>query len=226
MLSITLFFVCAGYFDSIKMDSFFKSEDCLPSQMDILKCPFLRNIKEPTNFSLASAMPFAMPVSFLLVICINVSSSFFLFFPFTKMQIVNCFPGQVRGAKGPIFEDGPNFDMAFRLFHGRDGVVPLSGRSFSHLEKLETKPAPPQFNPLAAKAATISLSSFGPGGPFSFDAFSEKWKNQKKKSNSCKKDSSSQVHQCQCRVLWVFSAGKLYIASFSASARSIALCCD
>lgn len=98
----------------------------------------------------------------------------------------------VRGTTGPIFEDGPNFDMAFRLFHGRDGVVPLSGRSFSHLEKVETVPAPSQFNPLAAKAATISLSSFGPGGLFGFDAFSEKWKNQKKKSNSSKKDSSSQ----------------------------------
>lgn len=159
MSLFTLFFVRAGSFDSVKMDLFLKNEDCLPSQMDIVKCPFLRNINEPTNFSLASAMPFAMPV---------------------------------RGAKGPIFEDGPNFDMAFRLFHGHDGVVPLSGRSFSHLEKLETKLSSPQFNPLAAKAATISLSSFGPGGPFSFDAFSEKFKNQKKKSNSSKKDSSSQ----------------------------------
>jgi hypothetical protein len=60
-------------------------------------------------------------------------------------------------------------------------------------EKLEPEPAPSQFNPLAAKAATISLSSFGPGGPFSFDSFSEKWKNQKRKSQSSKKDSSSQV---------------------------------
>ncbi|KAE8685632.1 Synaptobrevin-like protein YKT6 [Hibiscus syriacus] len=77
---------------------------------------------------------------------------------------------QVRGANGPIFEDGPNFDMTFRLFHGRDGVVPLSEQSSLYAKKAEPETAPPKFNPLAAKAATISLSSFGPGGPFSFDA--------------------------------------------------------
>ena len=103
------------------------------------------------------------------------------------------FPSQVRGAKGPIFEDAPHFDQAFRLFHGQDGVVPLSERSFVHSENVGPKPAPSQFNPLAAKAATISLSSFGPGGPFGFDSFSEKWKNQKRKSNSSKKESSPQV---------------------------------
>lgn len=100
---------------------------------------------------------------------------------------------QVRGAKGPIFEDGPNFEMAFRLFHGRDGVVPLSGRAFLCPEKFEPEQTPHQFNPLAAKAATISLSGFGLGGPFSFDSFSNKWKNQKRESKSSKKDSSSQV---------------------------------
>ena len=99
----------------------------------------------------------------------------------------------MRGAKGPIFEDGPNFDVAFRLFHGRDGVVPLSGSSYVRSENLELNPPAPQFNPLAAKAATISLSGFGVGGPFSFDAFSGKWKNQKKKSQSSKKESSSKV---------------------------------
>ncbi|OWM87581.1 uncharacterized protein LOC116188334 [Punica granatum] len=142
------------------MEVFFRglSEESAPSQMDILKCPFLRNINEPTNFSFASSMPFPMPV---------------------------------RGGKGPIFEDGPNFDMAFRLFHGRDGVVPLSERSCAGIEKRQPEAAPPQFHPLAAKAATISLSSFGPGGPFSFDAFSQKWNNQKRKSKSSK-DSSSQ----------------------------------
>ncbi|XP_010278810.1 PREDICTED: uncharacterized protein LOC104612882 [Nelumbo nucifera] len=93
------------------------------------------------------------------------------------------FPIPVRGAKGPIFEDGPNFDMAFRLFHGRDGVVPLSGNSYSYSENLKPEPGP-QFNPLAAKAATISLSAFGPGGPFSFDFFSDKWKKQQKRSKS------------------------------------------
>lgn len=99
----------------------------------------------------------------------------------------------MRGAKGPIFEDGPNFDMAFRVFHGCDGVVPLSGRVFLRSENFEPEQAPPQFNPLAAKAATISLSGFGLGGPFSFDSFSNKWKNQKRESKSSKKEPSSQV---------------------------------
>ncbi|KAJ6772938.1 PROTEIN putative-RELATED [Salix koriyanagi] len=104
------------------------------------------------------------------------------------------FPMPARNGKGPIFEDGPNFDMAFRLFHGRDGVVPLSERSLSHAEKVEPQLTVPKFNPLAAKAATISLSSFGAGGPFSFDAFF-KWNSQKKNSNSSKKGSSSQGGQ-------------------------------
>lgn len=57
---------------------------------------------------------------------------------------------------------------------------------------MEPEPAP-QFNPLAAKAATISLSAFGPGGPFGFGSFNDKWKNQKKKSESAsKKEPSSQ----------------------------------
>ncbi|XP_011040956.1 PREDICTED: uncharacterized protein LOC105137074 [Populus euphratica] len=146
------------------MDFFFRglSEDPAPSQLDIHRCPFLRNINEPTSFSLSSSMPFPMPV---------------------------------RMGKGPIFEDGPNFDMAFRLFHGHDGVVPLSERSLSHAEKVEPQLTVPKFNPLAAKAATISLSSFGAGGPFSFDAFSKNWNNQKKNSNSSKKGSSSQGGQ-------------------------------
>ncbi|KAI9157322.1 hypothetical protein LWI28_020615 [Acer negundo] len=139
---------------AVIMDSFFRSlnEESGASPLNIFRCPFLRNINEPTNFSFSSSLPFPVPV---------------------------------RAAKGPIFEDGPNFDMAFRLFHGTDGVVPLSGRSFVPSETATS----PQFNPLAAKAATISLSSFG--GPFSFDAFSEKWKNQKKKSKSSKNESSS-----------------------------------
>ena len=83
--------------------------------------------------------------------------------------------------------------MAFKLFHGSDGVVPLSGRSYEKVEKVEQQQAPCLFNPLAARAATISLSTFGPGGPFGFDAFSEKWKKMQKKSNSSKKGSSSKV---------------------------------
>ncbi|CAJ1976779.1 unnamed protein product [Sphenostylis stenocarpa] len=126
----------------------------------MLRCPFLRNINEPTNFSFSTPLALPMPV---------------------------------RGAKGPIFEDGPNFDLAFRLFHGSDGVVPLSDRSFRHSEKkVQAEPPKSQFNPLAAKAATISLSSFGFGGPFSFDSFSEKWNNQKRKSRSSKNEPSSQ----------------------------------
>ncbi|RZB44493.1 hypothetical protein D0Y65_054447 [Glycine soja] len=121
-------------------------------------------------------------LSFLLLILIEIST-------LTKYLILT----QVRGAKGPIFEDGPNFDLAFRLFHGSDGVVPLSDRSFRPSEKkVQAEPPKSQFNPLAAKAATISLSSFGFGGAFGFDAFSEKWNNQKRKSKSSKNDPSSQ----------------------------------
>ncbi|CAN1237828.1 hypothetical protein LINGRAPRIM_LOCUS1978 [Linum grandiflorum] len=125
--------------------------------LGILRCPFLRNINEPTSFSFSSAIM------------------------------------QGHKGKGPIFEDGPNFDSTFRLFHGEDGVIPLSDRSFPISERIEPHHALPAFNPLAAKAATISLSSFGPGGPFSFDAFSKKWNNQNKNSKSSKKGSSSQV---------------------------------
>ncbi|KAJ4973843.1 hypothetical protein NE237_007017 [Protea cynaroides] len=140
------------------MEFFFKSlseetplnERCF-DLADIQRCPFLRNINEPTSFSFSPSI-FSLPR---------------------------------RGAKGPIFEDGPNFDTAFRLFHGQEGIVPLSGRSYCHSKNVEMEPEhAPQFNPLAAKAATISLSAFGPGGPFSFDAFSEKWKNQQRKSKS------------------------------------------
>ncbi|CAM8962024.1 unnamed protein product [Rhodiola kirilowii] len=133
------------------------SDESLSEDSGILRCPFLRNINEPTNLSFFSAVNFE---------------------------------GPVRGAKGPIFEDGPNFEMAFRLFHGRDGVVPLSGRSFAPSENAEPQPKPQQFNPLAAKAATISLSGFG--GPFSFDAFSSMFKNHNKKPSSSKKKQSSQ----------------------------------
>lgn len=97
----------------------------------------------------------------------------------------------MQRAKGPIFEDGPNFEMAFSLFHGQNGVVPLSGRSFVHSKKLESEYAPPQFNPLAAKAATISLSGFGPF----FGGFSGKWRrNQHRNSKSSNKGNSSQVY--------------------------------
>lgn len=106
-------------------------------------------------------------------------------FSFSPMN----FPNPLQGAKGPIFEDGPNFDMAFKIFHGKDGVVPLSNKSNICSDNLESKP-PLQFNPLAAKTATISLSSFN--GPFGFNFFNDKWNKQKKKSESNnKKDQSS-----------------------------------
>lgn len=127
-----------------------KASGCPFNEQDIQRCPFLRNIDRPTNFSFSSLS----------------------------------FPVPVNGAKGPIFEDGPTFYTAFKLFHGKDGVVPLSEQSHFLDDNPETAP---KFNPLAAKAATISLSGFGPGGPFSFDSFSEKWKMQKKKSESSKK---------------------------------------
>ena len=46
------------------MEFFFRdiTEHSLPSDQDIVKCPFLRNINEPTNFSFSSAA-FPMLVS-------------------------------------------------------------------------------------------------------------------------------------------------------------------
>jgi len=93
---------------------------------------------------------------------------------------------QARGGKGPIFEDGPGFESAFKLFHGRDGIIPLSERSYvsdeNHNESIDvkTEPALP-FNPLAARAASISLSAFG---PFGFGFFNGKGKRQNKKPNN------------------------------------------
>ncbi|KAK9072227.1 hypothetical protein SSX86_008659 [Deinandra increscens subsp. villosa] len=130
------------------------ADESSPSPHDIVRCPFLRNINEPTNFSFSSSMAFPLPA---------------------------------RGTKGPIFEDGPNFDMAFRLFHGQNGVVPLSEGALPFPQKMAPGQVSQQFNPLAAKAATISLS--GLGGSFGFDAFNEMFKNLQKKKPS-KKNSS------------------------------------
>lgn len=126
----------------------------------VQRCPFLRNINEPTSFSFASP---------------------------ARLE------GSVRQGKGPIFEDDPDFETAFRLFHGKNGVVPLSERAF--LPESIPKPQPvPQFNPLASKAATISLSAFGfgPVGPFNFDSFAKKWnKGKKSKGGSSQGKGSS-----------------------------------
>lgn len=88
--------------------------------------------------------------------------------------------------RGPIFVDGPHFDIAFRLFHGREAVVSLSGPSSMRVNN--SKPdSSQQFNPLAAKAASISLSDFGPGGDFGFDSFSQNWKKKNSKKSKVRK---------------------------------------
>uniref|UniRef100_A0A453P2S8 Uncharacterized protein n=1 Tax=Aegilops tauschii subsp. strangulata TaxID=200361 RepID=A0A453P2S8_AEGTS len=115
------------------------------------RCPFLRNINGATTFSFSSALPVS-----------------------------------ARGSKGLIFEDGPGFESAFKLFHGQDGIVPLSGRSYvpdenrSEITDVNPEPALP-FNPFAARAATISLSTFG---PFGFNFYNGKGKKQNKKPNN------------------------------------------
>ncbi|GER56233.1 E3 ubiquitin-protein ligase RNF5 [Striga asiatica] len=50
--------------------------------------------------------------------------------------------------------------------------------------------AAPEFNPLASRAASISMSSFGPGGPFGFNSFFGKMQN-KKPDSSRKREHSS-----------------------------------
>jgi hypothetical protein len=127
------------------------SQEYFSGRPNVERCPFLRNINGATTFSFSSALPVA-----------------------------------ARGAKGPIFEDGPGFDSAFKLFHGRDGIVPLSGKSYvpdeNNSESVDAKPEPAlPFNPLAARAATISLSAFG---PFGFNFFNGKGKRQNKKLNN------------------------------------------
>jgi hypothetical protein len=49
----------------IDMEFFFRdqNEESTPSPLDMVRCPFLRNINEPTNFSFSSSMAFPMPVS-------------------------------------------------------------------------------------------------------------------------------------------------------------------
>ncbi|XP_057786645.1 uncharacterized protein LOC131004069 isoform X2 [Salvia miltiorrhiza] len=94
------------------------------------------------------------------------------------------FPIPCKGAKGPIFEDGPNFDLAFKLFHGKDGVLPLS----PDLDKMESEPVP-EFNHFASKAGSISMSAFGPGGPFGFHSFFRKKLNKESESSGKKEHS-------------------------------------
>ncbi|XP_024531565.1 uncharacterized protein LOC9633557 [Selaginella moellendorffii] len=127
------------------------------------RCPFLRNIGEPTSFNFSSFAPIK-------------------------------FPNPLRGSRGPIFEDGPGFDTAFRLFHGKDGVIPLSRNKAD--DGAETLEVPKMgFHPLAASAATISLSSFG-AGRFNFDAFMAKQQKKKKeRKESESKQNKDHLHE-------------------------------
>ncbi|KAD2804894.1 hypothetical protein R6Q59_029747 [Mikania micrantha] len=134
------------------------ADESSASQQNIVSCPFLRNINEPTNFSFSSSVHIPVPV---------------------------------RGTKGPIFEDGPSFDSAFRLFHGQNGVVPLSDPSSHGPQKVRSEPSAQRFHPLAARAATISLSGFG--GSFGFDTFNEMFKNHQRKHKPSKKDSNHEA---------------------------------
>ncbi|KAI5069231.1 hypothetical protein GOP47_0015532 [Adiantum capillus-veneris] len=98
------------------------------------------------------------------------------------------FPAPVRGNHGPIFEDGPNFDLAFKLFHGQNGVVPLSQHSQLGGKNVEEQASSIKFHPLAASAAAISLSALGASGPFGFDAFMSKRLQAKKNNKPQKKE--------------------------------------
>ncbi|WMV35178.1 hypothetical protein MTR67_028563 [Solanum verrucosum] len=60
---------------------------------------------------------------------------------------------------------------------------------------METEYSVSQFHPLAAKTASISLSSFGSGGPFSFDSLSRKWNSKKKKKEPFPDEKSSNKHE-------------------------------
>lgn len=187
-----LFLFSSGKFPSVDetMDLLFKgvkedASECPFDVKDLQRCPFLRNINKPTCFSFSSVhLPLSViPVS-------HLSFVTHALFATSLLSVFTFCLFLLQGAKGPIFEDGPSFDTAFKVFHGKDGIVPLSGRSNVRDDVPDFKPTP-YFNPLATKAATISLSSFGPGGPFSFGPFFDKWKKQKKLDSSSNKNSSS-----------------------------------
>jgi hypothetical protein len=91
-------------------------------------------------------------------------------------------PAPTKAGRGPIFEDGPGFESSFSLFHGKDGVVPLNQEQTNL-----------SFNPLSARAATISLSSFGPS--FGFDAFMAKQNAKKAKKEEGKSKAESHLHE-------------------------------
>ncbi|AQK58509.1 hypothetical protein ZEAMMB73_Zm00001d052991 [Zea mays] len=61
----------------------------------------------------------------------------------TTFSLSSALPVAAQGGKGPIFEEGSGFESAFKLFHGRDGIVPLSERSYvsdeNHNESIDVK---------------------------------------------------------------------------------------
>lgn len=54
-----------------QMDNLFRGlgEESSPNHQQIVRCPFLQNINEPTNFSLSTAMAFSLPVSQNIIFC-------------------------------------------------------------------------------------------------------------------------------------------------------------
>lgn len=160
-----------------------------------------------SQFSCVCKLVFAFPlVSIVVELCIvlvkikiycslNSCLHCLIFSSYHKHMIVFIFLiyAQRNGAKGPIFEDGPNFDLAFKLFHGKDGVLPLTRNSSSDVDKLEAHVVP-KINRLASTTASISMSAFGPGGPFGFHSFFGK-KLNKDSESSRKKEQSTKVFQ-------------------------------
>ncbi|ONM54413.1 hypothetical protein ZEAMMB73_Zm00001d020179 [Zea mays] len=61
----------------------------------------------------------------------------------TTFSLSSALPVAAQGGKGPIFEEGSGFESAFKLFHGRDGIFPLSERSYvsdeNHNESIDVK---------------------------------------------------------------------------------------
>ncbi|PWZ57898.1 60S ribosomal protein L11 [Zea mays] len=61
----------------------------------------------------------------------------------TTFSLSSALPVAAQGGKGPIFEEGSGFESAFKLLHGRDGIVPLSERSYvsdeNHNESIDVK---------------------------------------------------------------------------------------
>eukprot|EP00249_Psilotum_nudum_P021702 c28212_g1_i1 orf=3-782(-) len=160
--------------DFLGIDVFGDSSSCEKMIAEgVERCPFLKNIGKPTGFCFSSPLRF---------------------------------PTLAKGSRGPIFEDGPDFGLAFRLFHGQNGVVPLSGVMNQMTKETEFSSDNPEdstinFHPLAASAASISLSVLGPSSPFGFDAFKSKKigkakgnRHPEKKEHGSEKKSTSDLY--------------------------------